>query len=239
MNNNLLLISGKATTGKSLSLMYIDKPEGVMYLNCENNKSLPFKTKFHQYTITDPIQVYEAFEHAETDASVHTIIIDSATYMMDMFESLYIVGNPNGQQAWGEYAQFFKKLMSHYVANATKNVIFIAHTLDILNETDKSMETMVKVKGSLMNTGIESYFTNVVSTKKVKLKDLKDMKSPQLTITEDDEINQFKYVFQTMITKSTVGERMRGPIGMWTRKQTFIDNNVQHVIDRLHGYYDA
>jgi len=26
---------------------------------------------------------------------------------------------------------------------------------------------------------------------------------------------------------------------MWTIKETFIDNNIQHVLDRLHNYYDA
>ncbi len=35
-NDNLVLIGGKSATGKSLSLMFMDKQEGVMYLNCEN-----------------------------------------------------------------------------------------------------------------------------------------------------------------------------------------------------------
>ena len=35
-NDHLVLISGKSATGKSASLMGIENPEGVMYLNCEN-----------------------------------------------------------------------------------------------------------------------------------------------------------------------------------------------------------
>jgi len=34
-NTNLVLICGKSTSGKSASLMNIEKPEGVIFLNCE------------------------------------------------------------------------------------------------------------------------------------------------------------------------------------------------------------
>lgn len=34
-NDHLVLLCGKSATGKSASLMGMDKPEGVMYLNCE------------------------------------------------------------------------------------------------------------------------------------------------------------------------------------------------------------
>lgn len=36
VNDNLVLICGESTTGKSASLRNIPKPEGVMYLNCES-----------------------------------------------------------------------------------------------------------------------------------------------------------------------------------------------------------
>ena len=47
-NNHLVLVSGKSSSGKSASLLDMDKPEGVMYLNCENGKKLPFKSKFKE-----------------------------------------------------------------------------------------------------------------------------------------------------------------------------------------------
>lgn len=128
--------------------------------------------------------------------------------------------------------------MSQYVAKSTKNVIFTAHTSDILNESEMTLETMVKVKGSVMNQGVESYFSTVISTKKVNLKALKDYESELLDVTPEEEALGFKYVFQTRITKDSVNERMRAPLKMWTTKETFIDNNIQNVIDRLHEYYD-
>jgi len=239
-NTNLVLIGGKSATGKSACLADIRLPEGVMYLNCENNKRLPFKSKFNEYTVTDPMQVYEAFTHAETQANIHTIVIDSLTYLMDMYESLYVLphaGTKKGMSAWGEYAQFLKQLMSQYVATSTKNIVFLAHTSDVINEADMINETLVKVKGSLMNQGVESFFSTVVSSKKVPTSKLDGFKSPYLNFTEEEEMLGFKYVFQTRLTKDTVNERMRSPMGMWDVKETFIDNNVQHIFDRLHDYY--
>lgn len=244
VNEHLVLISGKSSTGKSASLMGLRNPEGVLYLNCESNKRLPFPAKFMKapdgrvgFTITDPYQVYEAFTFAETKPEIHTIVIDTLTYLMDMFESIYVLGSSNTQKAWGDFSQYFKKLMQQYVAKSSKSVIFLAHTADSINESEMSRETAVPIKGSLKGNGIESYFSVILSTKKVPLKVLKDYKSPLLNITPKEEALGFKYVFQTDLTRDTVHERIRGPMGMWDTQETFIDNNCQAVLDRLDQYY--
>jgi hypothetical protein len=237
VNDNLVLIAGKSATGKSASLMGIKKPEGVMYLNCEAGKKLPFRAKFKQYTITDPLQIFEAFDAAETLPDVHTIVIDTVTYLLEMYESLYVINSANTMKAWGDFSQYFKTLMQDKVAKSTKNVIFLAHTADRVNEAEMAIETSVPVKGSLKNNGIESYFSLVISTKKVPLKALKDYGSDLLKITQEEEALGFKYVYQTKLTKETVGERIRGPLGMFDTKETFIDNDIQLVLDRLHEYY--
>lgn len=128
--------------------------------------------------------------------------------------------------------------MQQHVAKSTKNVVFIAHTSDTLNESEMLMETKVPVKGSLKNNGIESYFTVVIASKKIRVKDLKDYSSPLLTITPEEEALGYKYVFQCKLTKETVNERLRGPLGLFDTKETYIDNNLQLVIDRLREYYD-
>ena len=158
---------------------------------------------------------------------------------MDMYESTKVLNSTNTMQAWGQYAQYMKQLMSQVVAKSTKNVVFLAHTSDVLNESEMINETIVKVKGSLMNQGIESFFTTVISTKKMALTKLEDKvaKSPLYTITPEDKANGFKYVYQTRLTKETVNERIRAPMGMWDMKETYIDNNLQNVINRLHEYY--
>lgn len=237
MNHNLILVSGKSATGKSMCLQKLQNPEGVIYLNTECNKALPFNAKFKQLNVVDPMQIYKAFEEAEKLKDVHTIVIDSLTYMMDLYETRYVLTAADSRKAWGEYAAFFKRLMQQYVANSSKACVFLAHTSDVYNESELVTETLVKIKGSLMNQGIESYFSNVISTKKVPLKKLEPEKTDLLTVTEDEAEVGFKYVFQTRLTKDSVNERIRGPIGMWAKQETYIDNDLQLVLDRLGEYY--
>lgn len=236
-NDHLVLLGGRAATGKSASLMGLKNPEGVMYLNCENGKKLPFPSKFKQFTITDPLQIFEAFDHAASSNAFHTIVVDSLTYLMDMFESMYVINSPNTMKAWGDYSQYFKKLMQTYVAKSKCKVVFIAHHLDTLNEADMRIDTCVPVKGSLKNNGIESYFSCVIAAKSIALKELENYGSPLLNITEEEEVLGFKYVFQTRKTKGSVGLQVRAPLAMWTNKETYIDNNMQLVFDRLQEYY--
>ena len=238
MNQNIVLIGGKACNGKSASLRNINNPSGVMYLNCENNKVLPFPDKFLSATILDPKKhMDEAFAYAEPKDDIHTIVIDTLTFLMDMYETQYVLASENTMQAWGEYAQYFKKLMNEKVAGSKKNIIILAHTSDIFNEKEMAVETMVKVKGSLMNLGIESYFGTVLTAKKLSLKALESYESKLLNITEEEELLGFKYVYQTRLTRDTVNERIRAPMGMWNANETFIDNDIQLVIDRLHTYF--
>ena len=237
VNDNLVLLCGKSATGKSASLMGLENPEGVLYLNCEAGKKLPFKAKFIQKTVTDPLQINEAFDWADSQPQIHTIVVDSLTYLLDMYESVYVLPSANGMQAWGQFAQYFKVLMQQHVAKSTKNVIFTAHTADTLNESEMLMETKVPVKGSLKNNGIESYFSVVIASKKVQLKTLKDYGSELLTVTPEELALGFKYVFQCKLTKETVNERLRGPLGLFDTKETFIDNNMQLVLNKLKDYY--
>lgn len=238
INDHLVLLSGASATGKSASLMELENQEGVMYLNCESGKKLPFKSKFQQYVITDPYQIEEAFDAAFNMPEIHTIVVDSLTYLMDMFESMYVINSSNTMKGWSDFAQFFKRIMQEKVPKAPQNVIFTAHTLTMYNESEMEMETKVPVKGALKNNGIESYFSVVISSKKMTLKKLKEYSSDLLNITEEEEALGFKYVFQTRITRDTVNERMRGPMGLFSTQETFTDNNMQLILNRLHEYYD-
>lgn len=241
MNNKLVLVTGKSTTGKSACLRNLTNPEKKLYLNYESGKELPFPSKFKQVNMTDPLRTTAMFQLAEDKGDkCDTLILDSQTFMMDQFESIYVLphaGTKQGMTAWGDYAQFFKQLMQKTVAESTKHVIMTAHTLTTLNEEDGFMETCVPVKGALKNNGIESYFSCVISCKKVNVEELKNYENKLLIITPQEEAIGVKYVFQTQLTKQTVNERIRSPMGMWDVSETYIDNDIQLVMNRLDEYY--
>ena len=158
VNRNLILICGLSKGGKSTSLKDLDDPTNILYLNTEANKELPFADQFKKLSITDPMTLYAAFDQAEKLTNSHTIIVDSLTYLLEMYVSIYVIGSKDGQAAWMNFQQYFKKLMQYYVAKSTKNVIFTAHVQSILNEAEMIMEKKVPVQGAIKNNGIESYF---------------------------------------------------------------------------------
>jgi hypothetical protein len=239
-NHQLVFITGESGSGKSASLMDIRNQKDYLYLNFEAGKRLPFKNTFQNFRIQDPYQAYEAFDFGTGNPDVAGMVIDTATFMMDMFESQYVLGAANTMKAWGDYAQFWKTLLQDKVVKFEKPVIILAHTRSELDEAAMENRTQVPIKGSLKNNGLEAYFSTVVSTKKMQLKALKEyIEAPDslLKITEDDELLGFKYVFQTRLTKQTVGERIRSPMGLFSRGQTFMNNDCQALLDHLNRFY--
>lgn len=238
INDQLILVVGESTMGKSFSLKNIRNQPRWMYLGTEAGKRLPFRNDFDRYTITEPYQVHEAFNYAIGDGkdSVDGIILDSLTFLMDMFESQYVFGAADGRAAWGAYQQFFKQLMN-LVAIFGKPVVIIAHTRADEDKATGQMGRAVPIKGALRSNGVEAYFTTVVAAKRVTLKELEKYSSGLLTITEDDQELGFKHVFQTRLTKGTTGDRIRAPFGMFSREETYVDNDVQALLDRLNEFY--
>lgn len=236
-NDQLVLIVGQSATGKSASLRKIRDQAAWAYLNCEAGKRLPFQNKFQSFRITDPYQVYEAFDVFTEDAECNGIIVDTSTFLMDMFESQYVIGAKDTQKAWGEYAQFFKVLMQEKVTKFNRPVLILAHTLAQHDEQAMEMKVKVPIKGALKNNGVESYFSTVVAAKKVTLRELEPYQSDLLVIDEEDRLLGYKHVFQTRITKSTTGETIRSPMGLFSREQTYMDNDAQLLLDHLTKFY--
>lgn len=242
-NDQMALICGESGMGKSASLMKIPDQDYWAYFNCEAGKRLPFKNKFDQYRITDPYEIHEGFEHFNSGGELTNgnecrgAIIDTVTFMMDMFESKHIIGSADTMKGWSNYAQFWKKLMQHYVTTFNRPVLMLGHTLDMLDEKAMEMKTSVPVKGSLKNQGLEAYFSTVVLVKKIELKALKGYENDLLNITEDEKELGYKHVFQTRPTKTSVGTRIRSPLGMFTRAQTYMDNDANLLLEHLRAYY--
>lgn len=242
INDQLVLVVGESTTGKSASLHNLgegnpEKQKRWMYLNCEAGKRLPFRNKFDSYTITDPYQVFEGIDHINGNPDYDGAIIDTLTFLMDMFETQYVLSLANKMEGWSQYQQYFKILMQDKVAKSDKPIIILAHTREDLDEKKHELKSSVPIKGALKNNGIEAYFSTVVAAKKVTIKELEKYGSDLLTITDDERELGYKHVFQTQITKATTGERIRSPMGLFTKEQTYMDNDVALLLKHLHDYY--
>lgn len=239
VNDQLVLIVGYSATGKSASLRNIRDQDKWLYLNCEAGKRLPFRNNFAQYRIEDPYQIHEAFDYGTNNPDIKGIITDSLTFLMDMYETQYVLNSANTMQGWSNFAQYFKILMQQKVTAFAKPTIFTAHVSDVLDEKAMEMKTYVPIKGSLKNNGVEAYFSTVVAAKRMPIKDLKGYENPMLNITDEEQDLGYKHVFQTRPTKTTTGERLRSPMGMFSKSETFIDNDAQLLLDHLDEFYNG
>lgn len=237
-NDQLVLVVGYSSTGKSASLRNIRGQERWLYLNSEAGKRLPFRNKFQSFRITDPYQVHEAFDHGTNNPEIDGIIVDSLTFLMDMFETQYVLPSSNTMKAWGDFGQFFKTMMQEKVTLFNKPTIFTAHVRDDLDEKAMEMKTSVPIKGALKNNGVEAYFSTVVAAKKIAIKELEKYGNDLLVITDEEKELGYKHVFQTRPTKTTTGERIRSPMGMFSKEQTYIDNDCQLLLDYLTKFYN-
>jgi len=236
----MVLIGGVSGAGKSASLRNIQNQNRWIYINCEAGKRLPFRNDFINARVDDPWQVYDFVDQAiENPDDVDGLIIDTSTFMMDMFESQYVLGQADTMKGWSNYAQFWKNLMQQKLVQFGKPVIILAHVLEIYDETEMAMKRSVPIKGALKNQGVEAYFSTVVEAKKIPIKDLKEYDPELLTISEDEEDLGFKFVFQTRLTKESIGTRIRSPMGMFSRKQLYMDNDAQLLLNHLHAFYDG
>jgi len=239
-NDQMILIGGVSGAGKSAALRNIRNQDRWIYINCEAGKRLPFKNKFINARVDDPYQVYNYVDDAiDNPDDVDGLIIDSSTFMMDMFESQYVLGTADTMKGWSNYAQFWKNLLQQKLVQFGKPVIIIAHVLEVYDESAMAMKRSVPIKGAIKNQGVEAYFSTVVEATKIPIKDLKDFDPELLHISEDEQDLGFKYVFQTRLTKETIGTRIRSPMGMFTKKQTYMDNDAQLLLDHLHKFYDT
>ena len=187
--------------------------------------------------ITDPYHIFEGFIWAETQPQIHTIVIDSLSFLMDMFVSVHIMNSADSRAQWQAYQEFFKELMQQKVASSTKNVIIITHIAEDLDEEKGIRTEQAVVKGGLKGTGVEAYFSLNVTARAMPIKELEKHPSEFLNITDDERDVGYKHVFQVRKTKETTGSRIRGPMGLFPQGTVYTDNCAQMLLDVVHDFY--
>lgn len=239
-----VLICGESGHGKSASLMDLATRSDVLYMNCEAGKPLPFKNKFKNKTITDPEDIIDFIDQLRDmgdENPFRIVIVDTVSFMMDMYERVHVLGSANTQSAWGAYGTFFPRLMDATAKLENVFFIFLGHLDSYLDEDEGMMRYRVPVKGSLKTKGLEAYFTTVLYVKRMRVKDIRKMipeDTDLLKIKPKEEAQGFKHVFLTEPDKATIGGRIRSPLGMWNDNELYIDNNAMNVLKRLHDYYE-
>lgn len=237
-NKNVIMIMGKPNTGKSTSLRNMDQ-ESMIYLNADL-KELPFADRFmSSVEIADANDVLGFIQDIEAEDGVTGAVLDTVTFLMQMFERQYVApfaGTKTGQSAWGDYGNFYRNFI-HAIKAGSKSYVIMAHEDESLNEQSAMMESRVPVKGAVGKVGVEADFTTILRSMQIPVKKLEGFENDLLHITDEEREDGVKYVFQTRITKESAGAKMRSAMGLWSRNELYIDNDVKQVFDRLNKFY--
>ena len=234
-NNNIVLVTGEANTGKSTSLMFFDKPEEIIYLNTDK-KDLPFNAKFKKDIKLDhPQKIISYIQQIEKQKDVSGVILDTVTFLMQMYERMCVRTSADGRSAWGDYAAFYGDFIDA-IKSGTKDYAIMAHEEREYHEETMSYKSRVPVKGAVGKIGIAADFTTIVAARRIPVKVLDEHPNDLLNITDEEREDGEKHVFLTRSFKGD-GDIARSPIKLWSRKELYIDNNIQHVFTRLREYY--
>ena len=237
INNQLVLVVGESGSGKSRSLKNIPNQKRWVYFNTETGKRLPFKNEFQQVVVTDAYQLLAFLQECvDNRDDIDGVIIDSLTFWFEMYVNQYVNGASDGRAAWGQYFQNFVSLRT-LIAQFGKPTIILAHTKQEYDEVSKKWKSAVPCQGQLKSNGVEASFSVVIACKKETVKELEKYGSKMLDITDRERMLGFKHVYQTKLTASTTGERIRGPEDLFEDSETFIDNDAYKLLQHLSAYY--
>jgi hypothetical protein len=237
-NKNVVLVIGPPNTGKSTSLMKLSNQDEFVYMNTDL-KELPFKHSFMaSVEVSDPIDVLTYIDEIETNDAAKGGVLDTITFLMGMYERMYVKTSADTQKAWGGYGDFYRDFI-HRIKSGTKDYAIMGHTDTVYDEVALQNVTKVPIKGAVGKIGVEADFTTILSTKQVPIKLLEKLKieNDLLHITDNEREDGFKYVFCTRVTKESLGEKMRSAMGLWNRNELYIDNDLDQVFARLKKYY--
>jgi hypothetical protein len=239
-NNNIVLIVGKPSTGKSTSARCMDNPSGIVNLNCDMKRT-PFKNKYAlDIDINDPEELINGsniLAQCEGEDTVHTILLDTITYLMRSYKTMYIDEAHDGRAAWGNYQKYYNKLI-HAIKTGNKNYVIMAHIADSYNDKEMVTESNVVLQGAVGRLGMEGDFTTIVeAVSKPVTKKLLDMQHDLFQITEREQLDGIKYMFVTRRVKEHPTTKARSASDLWKDEEVYIDNNIQFLVNRINDYY--
>lgn len=220
--------------GKTECLRNLD-PKKVAYANYDKKDHFfGFAMDEKIDNVTDTLAFLDA---AESIDQIEYIVIDTLTYMMDMFARQVVNTAADSRSAWGDYATFYEEVIQR-LQMSKKNVIVLSHIKDMYNEKELITEQRVPVQGKIGGRGVEADFSTIVMTTTMPFDyfDGHDGKSKieDLNPSFEEELKGVKHVFMTMATRDSMGAPVRAYKGMWNKKSDlYLDNDVQILFDRI------
>lgn len=236
--NRTVLIAGESNTGKSTSLRNLKDRQSYAYLNADD-KALPIggaNAFLCNTRITeDPEDVLSYYAELEQEPSCKGIVLDTLTFLMGLYERERVNTSANTMEGWKNYGIFYKELNT-CIKDSNKTQIIMAHTSPEIDDNGGQISRIL-LKGAAGKIGAEADHTMVVTSKQMPVVKLQAYDTPLLTYSETELATGMKYVFSTIVTKATLGDRTRAPMGFWDLSEQYIDNDVQLILDRMDEFY--
>ena len=217
MNDKTVMCIGDTGTGKTSSLRNLD-PSKVCYINIDN-KPIPFKHKdlSKNVSLKSTQQLINGMEQIEEELHIEYCVIDTISFLGDMFFSEHIENSTNGMKAWSDYKSYILKIIN--MAKVSRiNYIFLAHAQDVYDEREMVTKTFAKIQGSLKGGGLEGHFTYVL-----------------YNIVKADSLGEPEYLYLTNRTRGYIGVSAKTPFQMIDK---IIPNDITKFFDAVDEYHE-
>ena len=216
MSKAIIGIVGGSGTGKSTSLRNL--PPDKTYIIDLERKGMPFPKKFpYPAPCSSTTEFDAALKDALADESCEVIVIESFTKYVEILHTL-ADRSFKGFDIWNYYNKEIRTMLDK-VKNDHAVVIFTAvdEIVELVQPSGNTFNVRrIKVQGKQHAGSIEKEFLMVLFTE-----------------VKRDKDGNTRYVFQTNSDGITSAKT---PMGMFP--ESYIDNDVNAVIEAAKNYYD-
>lgn len=217
-NQKIFLLVGASGSGKTSGMRNMPLEKTVL-INTELKSMLPFRghqrLKRH-WVVNDVNKFMAGLELIEKDEDIEYCILDSLSYLMNMYELQKVKPATNGQKAWGDYGDFYRTLIM-FIKNSKKSWVITCHPKEVFDEKAGEYRTSAAIKGSLSGL-VEADFNVVIYT---------DIG------TNEDGMPMYRYLVKK--TKETLGKSVKSPFMMFDEAHTQ-SNDIMEVFTAIENY---
>lgn len=220
-NQKIFLLVGASGSGKTSSMRNMPL-EKTALLNTEQKTMLPFRgaKRLYKHGVISNVDTFmPALDVLIADEKVEYIVLDSLSFLLNMFEMQKVRTAVNTMKAWGDYGAFYKEII-HKIKASKKNFVIMVHPKEFYDEKSQMMITNAFSKGS--NSGfIEADFNVVVYTDNYI-----------------DEDGMPGYRFLVKKTKESLGKSVKSPFDMFDSPYTK-SNDIMEVFEAIEKYIEG